>query len=165
MLTDTVCLWWNEEEWKDPGMGSNMIMRGLTGVTFPITAALGLIKTQPPLSITIYMFMNCSLEGWLHHVLFCTLGGTQSKTLRHSFPGGVALTSKSVIPCCIQSGQWYLHRNKKQASVEVFHEFVDLICLIWLGVITSLAPPAFIQAVSDLAIKHLRWFQSQDSKQ
>lgn len=42
------------------GMGNNMIMQGLAGVTFPITAVLSLIKTQPPQSITISMFLNYS---------------------------------------------------------------------------------------------------------
>lgn len=50
-----------------------MIMQGLAGATFPITAVLGLIKTQQPQSITIYMFMDYSLEGWLHCVLLSLL--------------------------------------------------------------------------------------------
>ncbi len=41
-----------------------------------------------------------------------------------------------------------------------------LILFAWLqGVITSLAVGACIQAVSVLAIKQLRWFQSQNGKQ
>lgn len=73
MPTNTVCLWWNEEEEKDLVMGSNVIMQGLAGATVPITAVLGLIKTQPPQSITIYMFMDYTLEGWLHCVLLFVL--------------------------------------------------------------------------------------------
>ena len=70
MLPKTVRLWWNEEQWKDLGMGSNMIMQGLAGATFPITAALVLIKTQPPLSTTIHAVVRFSSEGWLRCALF-----------------------------------------------------------------------------------------------
>lgn len=46
----------------------NMIMQELTGVTFPITAVLSLIKTQPPKRISTEMFLNYSLKAWLHTV-------------------------------------------------------------------------------------------------
>lgn len=46
----------------------NMIMQELTGVTFPITAVLSLIKTQPPKRITTEMFLNYSLQAWLRTV-------------------------------------------------------------------------------------------------
>lgn len=55
---------------KDVGTESNIIMQGLAGVTFSITAVLSLIKRHPPQRITTSIFMNHSLESWLGHFFF-----------------------------------------------------------------------------------------------
>lgn len=51
-------------------MGSNLIMQRLTGATFQITAALGLIKSQPTAELHHLHVCECmSLDDWLHCVL------------------------------------------------------------------------------------------------
>lgn len=63
----------------------NMIMQELTGVTFPITAVLSLIKTQPPKRISTEMFLNYSLGLAAHCVVILILNGTLSKMLKQLF--------------------------------------------------------------------------------
>lgn len=89
---------------------TNMIMPRLAGVTFPITARLRLIKTQPPLSITIYMFMDRTLESWLHR-------RWNDRTLKTYT---ASLLEMSV----------FIRLNKTSVLFSASEELVDFICLI-----------------------------------